>query len=460
MIKKVIKWVAITLAAAVLLPVLLLVAINLFDEDLDPKAAAYGEPRAASVPATENAYFALIALNASDGADSMAYARAWQGEVKAAAVEKRKEKLPDSKRAKRPALCEPRDAPCLSQWREKSDEIAQQLEAYKEDLARYDTLIGYKRYEEILDYAPRADSTMAPYLQVASAQRAYLLRTAMDAEAGRLEEAVAALVKDFAFQRMLLGSSRTLIGKMVAIANFWRDMQFVNELMQVRTSEITPFLPQLRQALGALEPGKLKLGSTMETEFQLPKAAFQDLREGLVSQGLISGMVEGGSASGKMWDVVGLFFFKRNASLNRSFRYYSGMGGVMDAPADKLDEQQFAFKAAQPPVGPQWNWVYNPVGKILVDVAAPSFQEYAWRVHDLDALSRLLALRIDILTAGVSAEQAAEFIAKSDASLHNPYTRKPMNWDADKKRIYFEPSSASTKRYKQGVDNGRVFIAL
>ena len=458
--KKVLKWVAITLAVVVLLPLLLLVAINLIDEDLEPKAAAYGEPRAATVPEAENAYFAVLALNASDGVDSMAYARAWQGEVKAAALEKRKEKLPESKRAKRPPLCEPRDAPCLAQLREKTDEIAQQLEAHKEDLVRYDTLIGYKRYEEILDYAPRADSTMAPYLLVASAQRAFLLRAAMEVEAGRLEEAVAALEKDFAFQRMLLGSSRTLIGKMVATANFWRDMQFVNELMQVRASEITPFLPRLRTALGALEPGNLNLGSTMETEYQVPKAAFRDLREGLVSQGMISGMVEGGSVSDKMWDVVGLFFFKRNASLNRSFRYYSGMGAVMDAPANKLDEQLIAFNAAQPPVGPQWNWVYNPVGKVLVDVAVPSFKEYAWRVHDLDALSRLLALRIDMLTAGVSAEQAAEFIGKSDAGLHNPYTRKPMNWDADKKRIYFEATSASTKRYKRGLDNGKVFIAL
>jgi hypothetical protein len=460
MMKKVLKWIAITLAAVVLLPLLLLVAINLFDEDLDPKAAAYGETRAASVPAAENAYVALIALNASDGADSVAYARAWLAEVKAAAAEKRKEKLPESKRAKRPALCEPRDAPCLGQWREKSAEVARHLEAYKEDLTRYDSLIGYKRYEEILDYAPRADSTMAPYQLVASAQRAYLLRAAMEVEAGRLEEAVAALEKDFAFQRMLLGSSRTLIGKMVATANFWRDMQFVNELMEARPSEITPFLPRLHQALGALEPGKMNLGSTMETEFQLTKAAFRDLREGLVSQGMISGVVEGGSVSDKLWDVVGLFFFKRNASLNRSFRYYSGMGAVMDAPADQAEEKLRAFTAARPPSGPQWNWVYNPVGKILVDVAAPSFQEYAWRVHDLDALSRLLVLRIDMLTAGVSAEQAAEFIAKSDASLHNPYTRKPMNWDTDKKRVYFEAKSASTKRYKQGVDNSRVFIAL
>ncbi len=454
--KRVLKWIAITLGVVVVLPLALLIIINLFDEDLDSRAAAYGEPRAATVPAAENAYFALIALNASDGADGMAYARAWHNEVKTAALEKRKEKLPQSKRAKRPALCDPREAACLALAREKPGEMGPLLEAYREDLVRYEALLNYQRHEEILDYVPRPDSAMAPYSLAISAQRAWLLQAAMHVEAGKLEDAVAALEKDAAFQRMLLGSSRTLIGKMVAAANYWRNAQFTSELLQVRATEITPFLPRLRKGLGALDTGMIHLGSTMETEFQMTKSVFRDLRDGLAAQGLIAG----GSVSDTLWDIVGRLFFKRNASVNRSFRYYSGMGAVLDAPADRVDAELSAFSAANAPSGPQWNWVYNPVGKILVDVAAPSFQEYAWRIHDLDALCRLLALRVDMLAAGVGAEQAQEYIAKSDASLHNPYVRKPLNWDAEKKRVYFAAKSSAIKRLKNGVENGRVYAAL
>src|SRR5688572_20707964 len=105
---RVLKWIAITLAVVVIVPLVLLIIINLFDEDLDPRAATYGEPRAATIPEAENAYFAMIALNASDGTDGLAYARAWHKEVKTAALEKRKEKLPESKRAKRLPVCDPR----------------------------------------------------------------------------------------------------------------------------------------------------------------------------------------------------------------------------------------------------------------------------------------------------------------------------------------------------------------
>lgn len=445
---RVLKWIAITLAVLVVLPLVLLIIINLFDEDLDPRAAAYGEPLAATVPEAENAYFALIALSAPDGADGLAYARAWQNEVKAAALEKRKEKLPESKRAKRPAVCDPRQAACLEELRGKSGEIAQQLDAYKEDLARYDAMLNLKRYEDVIDYPMRVDSSIPPYIGVAAAQSAYLLRSALDLEAGRVEQAVAAIERDLAFQRMLLGSSRTLIGKMIGSANYWRNLQFVSEAVQTRQAEITPFLPRLRKWLAPLNVASLNLGSTMETEFGLVKATF---REDLIGTG--------GALGVPLEGVMALLFFKRNASMNSSYRYYSGVGAALASPADRLDSEASAFAAKWNPA-PQWNWIYNPVGKILQGVAAPSFQEYAWRLHDLDGLLRLLALRMDMLAAGVSADQAQEFIAKSDAALHNPYTRKPMNWDAGKKRVYFEAKSSGTKRFKQGVDNGRVYAQL
>ena len=446
--KRVLKGIAVVLAVMVLLPLALLIIINLFDEDLDPKAAAYGEPRAATVPAAENAYFAMIAVSAPDGADGMAYARAWHNEVKAAALEKRKEKLPESKRAKRPVVCDPRQSACIAESSGKSAEIAQQLEAYKEDLARYDAMLNLKRYEDVIDYQVQLDSSFPPYPAFAAAQSAYLLRASLDIEAGRFEEAVAALERDLAFQRMLLASSRTLIGKMIATANHWRTLQFVSELVQARQSEIAPFLPRLRKGLEPLNVTALNLGSTMEAEFGLVKASFRD--------GLIG---KGGALGVPMEDVMALLFFKRNASMNRSYRYYSGVGALLSLPADRLEAEANAFAAKWDPA-PQWNWIYDPVGKILQSVAAPSFKEYAWRLHDLDGLMRLLALRMDMLVAGVSAEQAPKFIAKSDAGLHNPYTRKPMSWDADKKRIYFEAKSAGTKRFKQGVDNNQVYVQL
>ena len=87
--KKTLWWLGIAFVALVAAPLLVLIAINLPDEDLTPEAAAYAAPRAPSVPEAENGHYALLALNASDGADAMAYARAWVAEARSAARERR-----------------------------------------------------------------------------------------------------------------------------------------------------------------------------------------------------------------------------------------------------------------------------------------------------------------------------------------------------------------------------------
>ena len=48
-----------------------LIVVNAFDEKPDPEIASYGEPRPPGVPEAENGYYALLALNADDGADGM-----------------------------------------------------------------------------------------------------------------------------------------------------------------------------------------------------------------------------------------------------------------------------------------------------------------------------------------------------------------------------------------------------
>ena len=229
------------LAIVLLVAIVAVVAINAFDDKLDPGAAAAGEPRAPRVPDVQNGYFALLALGADDGTGGAAYAKAWLDEARAAAREKRIEKRAPVKRAKRPELCDPlrvsclaalrdmRDAKDMKDMKDMKDNVAETealLDAWKEDLARYEKLIVSTAYEEVLDYPLRLESGLPSYVNLGTAQRAYLARAALAVQAGRTEEAVAQLEKDVAFQRVMLEGSRTLIGRMIAAANYSRDLAF------------------------------------------------------------------------------------------------------------------------------------------------------------------------------------------------------------------------------------------
>jgi hypothetical protein len=48
----------------------------------------------------------------------------------------------------------------------------------------------------------------------------------------------------------------------------------------------------------------------------------------------------------------------------------------------------------------------------------------------------------------------------SDARFYDPYTGKPMMWDAASKQLSFKASEALAKRTLFNMDKGRVFLRI
>ena len=209
-----VKWFGLLL----LLAVGAVILINQFDEPPDPAAVAASTPRSPRVADGQNGYLRLLALGADDGADGMAYAQVWLDEARAAAREHRVARKATAKRAERPELCDPARVSCLSAVRDKPEEHAQSLLAWREDIARYESLLASTAYEEVLDYPQRSESRLPDYAKAGTAQRAWLLRAALAVHEARVEEALGAVERDIAFQRVMLAGTRTLIGRMVAAA--------------------------------------------------------------------------------------------------------------------------------------------------------------------------------------------------------------------------------------------------
>lgn len=445
-VKTFLKWLGIGIATVVLV----VMVINLFDESLDPRAAAYGKPRPATVPEMENGYFAMLALDAPQGADGMAYARAWLDEARAAAQERRRPVRPPREQVKRPEPCEPIDRSCLALVRENPAQTRRQLALFAGDLARYYALVSSRRFEEVLDYPAGLLSDLPPYSPLVRAQRAYLLRVALDFESGRADQALVALEQELAWQRLFLTETRLLISKMVAARNYWRDLMFVRSLVEDRSARLAPHLPRLQKMLQPLDEAMRSFPKVAEAEFAFVRAAYAGIkpdRDDLV----------------KAW---GWYFFgtallyQPKATENLAYRYYSEVAEkVLAAPAHRVAAESKAVSDSWEKL-PWWRYVYNPLGKILMSSSLPTWDEYPLRMHDLDALNRLLALRVELLAAGTKPAEVAGRVAASAPRLHDPYTRKPMAWDEEKKRLYFVANSKRTRELKYGVEGGWVFAGL
>jgi hypothetical protein len=109
-----------------------------------------------------------------------------------------------------------------------------------------------------------------------------------------------------------------------------------------------------------------------------------------------------------------------------------------------------------------WQYVDNPAGNLLRRVATIDEGREAYgrlRLHDTRAYARLVALQAELLAGNVEASRIAEFVNASDARFHDPYTGKPMAWDAASKRLSFQAQARSTRQRKlMNTDKGRVFV--
>ena len=451
--KTLLKAVAAAFVVLIVLPLAVLIGVNAVDETLTPQAARYGEPRSPAVPGDENGYYALLALGAPDGADGIVYARAWLHEARAAAMANRAERRPTAKRAKRPLTCDAAQTSCLAEIKAKPDDVKTQLEAYQEDLARYEALIGYKRYEEVLDFPLRVTTGFPPYGSVTGAHRAYVLRAALAAEGGNADAAIAAIERDIAFQRTMMTGSRTLLGKIVASVNYWRDLAFLSDLMQSRPDAVRSHLARLREMLKSTEFPAAGMGTIVECEFAFRKAL---LKNPAAPQ-------EDGSAPGVVEKMALRFLYKPNATLNREAEHLSLVAAAMDLPVNQGSDALAKIWREDAEMT-AWQYVDNPAGNFLRRVAAGDDGKEAYgrlRLHDVRAYGRLVALQTEGLAANIEAGSMAAYVAQSDPRFHDPYTGKPMEWAAGTKRLAFQARSRNVQQRKLfNTDKGRVFVQL
>ena len=57
-------------------------------------------------------------------------------------------------------------------------------------------------------------------------------------------------------------------------------------------------------------------------------------------------------------------------------------------------------------------------------------------------------------------EGIAEAVAKSDARFYDPYTGKPMAWDATARQLSFKPTEGLINRKPFNLDKGRLVLRL
>ena len=426
-------------SAAIAAVVALTLLGNAFDEDLRPEVKAYLEAQAPLVPDERNGYFQMVGL-AADAVAPHAAGRRYLAAVAEAQQKSLAGRNVDWPRMKALALPQLRaetdfcaldfGRPCLASVRAAEPAARTLLAEGEWLLARYRAMLEYPEYAEAQDLK-LFTTPMPSFVPLLTGQKLFHAQAVLRLREGKAVHVAYDLERSLAFSRKMLAGSQSMIGKMIAVAHARRAALFAAEI-----------LPEVAKA----DPGTL---SRLAGALAPLTAAERSLAEPFRSDFAVFGSVV------RLCDpeVTWCYFLQPNATVNRHYRVFQKRLIDMDAaPAAQFDKLRGELKAAGESF-PWWSILYNPHGKWLLRGLSESAQwDYIARMHDLDGVFRVVALKALIGAKRVPAAKVPEFLAQGAKRYGDPYSGQAMGWDDGRRQIWFQPRATSHLQNIGGVE--------
>ncbi len=445
---KIVKWVSLGVA---LLAVVIIACWRLIpDEDLRPEAQQLLARRVTVAP-EQNLDVALWGFEASPDRDAIVAGKEIVGAISKLEAHRAGNEAPVEHAAllgnkplrfasSRKYSCSETIKNCVAALRAADAELQKEAIEHSIYVDRYRQL---RSYPQLAETVPK--SIGAPFhnwsnlLRISELVDAQIVRDAAEPE--RRKDALAELAAEMALWRRVTQQADLLITKMIGVAALQRKMRLASELL-AEYPEIAGKNEATMAAISAPQSIEdVSMRRVLDGEF-LYSANF--LLAGDKNQ--IEAELKDGN--GWMWKAIfALGAFKKNATVNRSYANLREAGEFYSQSSNVVAETEAVFQAKIDqfdPYSPK-SILYNPIGKVLVSVANPNWGNYAFRMHDLAAYSRLLELQRRIALQKIPREQIPAFLA-AEKNLADPYSNQPMQWDAASGKLSFAAHSEKFRK--------------
>lgn len=434
----------------------LLLAINAADEQPTPELESL-----LAIPQIKddstNGYLALVGSTlAPANEDFVDYGRQWVDAYNAAtgqaALETVAARFPydsikfigDDKQ-----LCNPMMTLCLPLARERAAVWRKLAADNKMMLDRQQRLLEFTRFE--YSFFPSSIASSPPSFPTKFRQL-MLDMIALDAAEGRIEPALAALDERIAFDRLaLLNSGGSVLMAMVSASWLRQDYALLAEIVATHPKVTAAQKTRLVRMTEPLEIEQLRTiaGRMVEGEYRSWARASEWSDEN--ARTFMFGETY---SNALMWP-----FFKTQATKNLMAHDYAAIKAlIQDFSPENADAWAVQFLQIQK-IGSDdlihtWRVMYNPIGKLVLSAGWASYESYIPRLSDLMGIMRLARLQAELVTDGITDADIPARIA-ANKTLYDPYSGKPMGWDAGKRQLYFDVhgkvQSGAPKRIQVGI---------
>ena len=435
---RVLRW---TLGLAAVL-LFIFVAINAFDEDPSPVAKQLATPAPNPLKPEENLNLALMGFAGPSGTAPIAAGQAKVAEYEIALAAyvkdpkfdvsgiapKDKGKLAFQGDVK---FCRPLQYSCVARIEANKAEIEQLLVANRELYERY---LGLHRLAGYYDTA-----TPSVYLPIGYAnpevKQLFLANVALRAKANvpaGLKSALADLRDDVKTWRQVLIGDGSIISKMFAVASLHGDHAVLADIIADKDIDLTPAVSEIEAILGLINPADWKTGKMFVYEFR--------------------------SGAGMLDNLNNPFFRKINATKNLSAESMRRLQELADTNPEAYFGARDAYqKWVRENMQEGLHYFYNPIGKILMEIAMPAYEQYPLRAYDGMALQRLVRLCYEIRSKNIDDKSIPSFIRENSQWAAHPVDGKPFTWDAQKREVAMQSLGGYTskdRRFSFPVWNG------
>ena len=335
--------------------------------------------------------------------------------------------------------CRPREASFWDSVRANGPKIEQLIDQNRELYQRYLALFDLSGYYETARPSPAARIYMVP----TDVRNLFLASVSLRLQSGdelQKQSALKSLRQDIdLWHRMLIGEG-TLISKMLAVAFLQTDCLILSDMI----ADPRAAIPQnMGEYLPQFDLGDWNIRNAFAAEFRLHTFIYRQSKA--VADNHWEPPDSTGSSAWRMWirilSPIEGHFFKISATENLDAKVMSELGGFA-----ALAPSTFATDQAQLKKWEQKNadfmsirTIYNPVGKILVAIAAPAYENYIVRPYDAAALQRLVRLSFEIRRQRIASSEIAGFMKLHPEWATHPADGRPFVWKPSSGEIAIQP---------------------
>ncbi|MEO8102637.1 MAG: hypothetical protein ABI790_08930 [Betaproteobacteria bacterium] len=443
-LRKTLKWLGLTLLGLVLVVGLCWWLIP--DEKLNPEAEKFvAQPQVP--PSKNNAYFMIWGLPASPELDPHGVG---QKIVAAhdrllAAQKSLKNFKADSYLGANPLtfpkdsqrICDVEKQNCLRIYQENRAVVESELEAKKVFVERYRKIRGYEEFSHAMSQVTVESPAPSwqPIMRMSDLVDGSIALRMLSK--GTQEAALGELAADIGSWRRLLQANDWLITQMVSVAVLHRKYRLASEIMNAYPDVARSYPALMKIITLPIAVGNANIVPSVKHEARNTMQLFWDM--GQEKRLVTTTLTKDRTPNEFIESALIRLSYQPNASINAAYATFNEVVTLLAKSPKEIvagHEALLKSQADRNALGPGVIF-YNFVGRLVLSFDFPDYSPYAFRMHDLLGLSRLIDLQRRIIEANIPAEKVVESLPAFGADLMDPYTEKPMQWDPATRNLSF-----------------------